>query len=78
MQQPFVIEYRPGASATISCDLVIKSSPDGYTLLFITAIFLIAAATLQKWPFNSLKDFNLIAYVGAVPQILAVHPSLPV
>jgi len=78
MGQTFIIDYRPGASATIGSDLVAKSSPDGYTLLFISATFSITAATLQKLPFDSLKDFNPIAYIGAVPQILAVHPSLPV
>ena len=78
MLQPFVIVYSPGASATIGSDLVTKSSPDGCILLFITAIFLIAATTLQILPFNSLKDFTPIAYVGAVPEILAVHPTLPV
>jgi tripartite-type tricarboxylate transporter receptor subunit TctC len=76
--QPFVIDYRPGASATVGTDVVAKSVADGYTLLFATGTFAITAVTFQKLPYDTIRDFAPIAFIGSVPMVLATHPSLPV
>jgi tripartite-type tricarboxylate transporter receptor subunit TctC len=76
--QPFVIDYRPGATSTLGSDIVAKSAADGYTLLFATGTFTITAVTFPKLPYDVVKDFAPIASIGAVPMVLTTHPSLPV
>jgi len=76
--QPFVIDYRPGAAATLGTDWVAKSPADGYTLLFASGTFTISSAMNAKLPYDILKDFAPIAFVGVVPMVLSTHPSLPV
>lgn len=76
--QPIVVENRAGASGTIAADLVAKSPPDGYTLLAGHANSnAIAPHVLAKVPFDALNDFTPITYVGYVPNVLVVTPSLP-
>ena len=76
--QPIVVENRAGASGTIAADLVAKSPPDGYTLLAGHANSnAIAPHVLAKVPFDALNDFTPIIYVGYVPNVLVVTPSLP-
>ncbi len=76
--QPIVVENRAGASGTIAADLVAKSPPDGYTLLAGHANSnAIAPHVLAKVPFDALTDFTPITYIGYVPNVLVVTPSLP-
>jgi tripartite-type tricarboxylate transporter receptor subunit TctC len=76
--QPIVVENRAGASGTIAADQVAKSTPDGYTLLAGHANSnAIAPHVLPKVPFDALNDFTPITYVGYVPNVLVVTPSLP-
>ena len=74
--QPVVVEFRPGASATLGPDLVAKSAPDGHTLVIVTSTFTMTPA-LQKVPYDPVRDFTPIIMLAAVPNILMVHPSLP-
>ena len=76
--QPIVVDNRAGASGTIAADLVAKSPPDGYTLLAGHANSnAIAPHVLAKVPFDALNDFTPITYIGYVPNVLVVTPSLP-
>jgi len=76
--QPVTVENRPGATGTIGADVVAKSPGDGYTLLMghvnSTGI---APNLFSKIPYDAIKDFAGVAYVGYVPNVLAVHPSVP-
>src|SRR6516225_1688119 len=74
--QQFVIENRPGASTTIGTEAVVRSSPDGYTLLLITTSSAINA-TLFKLNYNFLRDIVPIAGIFRVPNVMVVHPSVP-
>jgi tripartite-type tricarboxylate transporter receptor subunit TctC len=75
--QQVVIENKAGASGTIGADLVAKSSPDGYILLMGHAIAnAIAPNVLAKVPFDAATDFTAITYIGFVPNVLVVHPSV--
>lgn len=76
--QPFVIDFRPGASATIGADIVAKSPPDGYTLLFSAATFALTAVSYPKLPYDTVRDFTPVSFIGSIPFVLSVHPSLPV
>jgi tripartite-type tricarboxylate transporter receptor subunit TctC len=75
---PFVIENRSGAGGTIGAEIVARAPADGYTVLFTSASHSIAPAMYSKIPYDSMKDFAPITLVAMVPNLLVVHPSLPV
>jgi tripartite-type tricarboxylate transporter receptor subunit TctC len=76
--QQIVIENRAGAGTMIGGDVVAKSAPDGYTLLMGIATLATNPAIFRKVPYNALTDFAPITMVLSAPNILVVHPSLPV
>jgi tripartite-type tricarboxylate transporter receptor subunit TctC len=76
--EPWVIDNRPGAAGTLGSNVVARATPDGYTLLFATASFPVAAVFYKNLPFDSVRDFAGVAAVGSQPFVLVVHPSLPV
>jgi tripartite-type tricarboxylate transporter receptor subunit TctC len=76
--QQFVVENRPGANALIGTEAVAKAAPDGYTLLMTTNIFTINPWLYPNVPFNVERDFAPITLAGSTPNLLAVHPSIPV
>lgn len=75
--QAVTVENRAGATGTIGADAVAKSAPDGYTLLMGHVNSHGIAPNLFKLPYDPVKDFAAVAYVGYVPNVLAVHPSVP-
>ncbi len=76
--QGVVVENRAGATGTIGADVVAKAPPDGYTLLMgHVNSHAIAPNLFRKLPYDALKDFAPISYVGYVPNVLVVHPSVP-
>src|SRR3984957_49051 len=76
--QQFVIENRGGAGGTIGEALVAKANPDGYTILHDGTAYSINGALYASLPFDYTKDFDPVALVSLVPNILVVTPSLPV
>ncbi len=75
--QQIVIDNRSGASGIIGADIVAKSAADGYTLLHDASAFAVNPA-LRKLPFDPLKDFVPVAMLMRTPNMLVVHPSVPV
>ena len=75
--QQIVIDNRGGASGIIGADIVAKSAPDGYTLLHDASAFTVNPA-LRKLPFDPLKDLMAVAMLMRTPNMLVVHPSVPV
>ena len=77
--QPVVIENRAGAGGNIGTEAAAKSPPDGYTLVTGNNATFGANVSLYKHlAFDPVKDFAPIVLVGTQPNILVVHPSLPV
>ena len=77
--QQIVVENRGGATGNIGAELVAKAPPDGYTLLMGQASNLsINISLMGKLPFDPIKDFAPITLVATTPNLLVVHPSLPV
>ena len=72
-----VIDNRPGAGGQIGAEMVAKGQPDGYLLLMFTTAHTINA-TLQPGSYDLLKDFAPVIRYSCTPEILVVHPSLPV
>ncbi len=75
--QPFVVDNRPGAASILATDLLSKAQPDGYTLMFSTASHAVTAVYYRKLPYDPIRDFTPIGFVGAVPFVLVTHPSFP-
>src|SRR5918995_4847562 len=73
--QPFVVENRPGATTNIASDLVAKSAPDGYTLLFTTSSLAINMSLYKNLTFDALKDFAPISVFAESPNLLVAHQS---
>jgi len=75
--QPVVVENRAGAGTIIGTEIVAKAPPDGHTLLMAPGAFATNPSTYKKMPFDTLRDFAPISHVLSVPQLIAVHPSVP-
>ena len=76
--QPFVIDNKPGAGATIGAGEVARAAPDGYTLMLSnTAPISLSPFMLEPPPYDSIKSFTHVAYIGSVPNVFVVHPSVP-
>ena len=76
--QPFIIETRPGAGTNIATELVVRSPPDGYTLIFASGPNAINATLYSKLNFNYIRDIAPVASIVRVPNVMVVHPSVPV
>jgi tripartite-type tricarboxylate transporter receptor subunit TctC len=74
-----VIDNRPGAGGNIGVEAAAKSAPDGYTLVMgHIGTFAVNPALYAKLPYDPVRDFAPISLAAIVPNLLVVHPSLPV
>jgi tripartite-type tricarboxylate transporter receptor subunit TctC len=76
--QPAVVENKPGANTLIGSDFVAKAPADGYTLLVVAFPFAVTPSLIRNMPYDTLKDFAPVALAAQSPNLLVVHPSLPV
>jgi tripartite-type tricarboxylate transporter receptor subunit TctC len=76
--QPVVVDNRPGAGSIVGNDLTAKSPADGYTILLTNVAFGALPALHRKLPYDPDKDFAAVSLVNSAPQVLLVHPALPV
>src|SRR6266852_2877529 len=77
MGQQFVIENRPGAGSNIATEAVVRASPDGYTLLMVSAANMSNAALYEKLNYNFIRDIAPVAGVMRVPLVMEVNLSIP-
>jgi tripartite-type tricarboxylate transporter receptor subunit TctC len=75
--QPFVVENRPGAGATIGTDNVAKSAPDGHSLLLMSNTHTANETLLPNRPYVLMRDLAPVASINIAHHVLAVHPSIP-
>jgi len=76
--QQFVIDNRGGAGGTIGEAAAAKADPDGYTILYDATAFSVNPSLYAKLPFDYAKDFQPVFLASLVPNLLLVHPSVPV
>lgn len=76
--QQVLVDNRPGAGSTIGAEIVSRAPADGYTLLMISNTHVISAALYKTLKYDALDDFTPILEFGDAPNVLVVHPSLPV
>ena len=77
--QQVVVDNRAGAGGAIAAELVAKSPADGYTLLLANvAVMTIIPNSQKKVAYDPLKDFAPVSLIASAPQLVVVHPSLPV
>jgi tripartite-type tricarboxylate transporter receptor subunit TctC len=72
----FIVENRPGAGSNLGAELAVKSPPDGYTLLIISASYTVNPS-VYKLNFDPMNDITPIIQISGGPYVVAVHPSVP-
>ena len=77
LRQPFVIENRPGAGTNVAAEAVVRSAPDGYTLLLAASPNAINASLYDKLSFNFIRDIVPVAAISREPNVVVVNPSVP-
>jgi tripartite-type tricarboxylate transporter receptor subunit TctC len=73
-----VVDNRPGAGSTLGTDLVAKAVPDGYTLLVTHNAIAINQTLYSKLPYDTIRDLQQVAMIGATTNTLVVNPAVPV
>ena len=77
LNQPFIVDNRPGANGVIGSDLAAKAVPDGYSIHLATIGSLVLSPATGKVPYDPLRDFAPISQAVALQNIFIVHPTLP-
>ena len=78
-KQQVVIDNKPGAAGNIAMELVQRSRPDGYTLILgHVGTLAVNPAMFAKLPYDPLHGFIPVAMIASVPNVVAVHPGVPV
>ncbi|WP_421954593.1 Bug family tripartite tricarboxylate transporter substrate binding protein [Polaromonas sp.] len=77
--QRVIVENKPGAGTVIGANLVARAAPDGYTLLLATvAPLIVQPAISNSLSYDARKDFAMVGMFATVPNLISVHPSVPV
>ena len=72
-----IVDNRTGAEGIIGTDIAARATPDGYTLLFVSAAYVMNPA-VRKLPYDPLTAFEFVLRIGSSATVLCVGPSLPV
>jgi len=76
--QPVVVDYRSGGGGNIGAEIAAHLPPDGYSLVILSASHATSPSMYKKLRYDPVRDFAAISLAAAVPNLIVVHPSLPV
>jgi len=77
-KQQVIVDNRPGGGTVIGTELAARAAPDGYALLMVSTSTAVNPSLKKSLPYDTLKDFAPVIELAASPNVLVVHPSLPV
>jgi tripartite-type tricarboxylate transporter receptor subunit TctC len=77
-RQPVIVDNRPGAGTTTGTDIVVKSAPDGYTLLVVASSITINPSLYKNLSYDPVRDLEAVTQLSAFPNMLTAHPAIPV
>jgi tripartite-type tricarboxylate transporter receptor subunit TctC len=77
LNQPFVIENRPGAATNVAVEALVRAPPDGYTLLLAASANAVNATLYEHLNFNFIRDAAPVASTNRVPFVMLVNPAVP-
>ena len=78
MGQSVIVDNRGGAGGTIGVDHIAKSAPDGHSMVLSSTSLAIYPHVYLTLPFDAFRDLAPVSIVTTTPELLVVHPSLPV
>lgn len=76
--QQVLVDLRPGAAGILGSEIVAKAPPDGHTILIVATGYGLNPSLYAKLPYDTIEDFARINLLAFSPNVLVVHPSLPV
>ncbi|MBY0265289.1 MAG: tripartite tricarboxylate transporter substrate binding protein [Burkholderiales bacterium] len=76
--QQVLVDLRPGAAGILGSEIVAKAPPDGHTILIVATGYGLNPSLYSKLPYDTLDDFARVNLLAFSPNVLVVHPSLPV
>lgn len=76
--QQVVVDLRPGAAGILGSEIVAKAPPDGHTILIVATGYALNPGLYSRLPYDTLNDFTRVTLLAFAPNVLVVHPSLPV
>jgi tripartite-type tricarboxylate transporter receptor subunit TctC len=78
MRQQVVVENRSGAAGNIAAEFAARAAPDGYLVFQVSLTFAVNATLYRNLPYDLVRDFAPVTLLASSPNVLVVHPSLPV
>ncbi len=75
--QPFVADNRGGANTMVGSEIVARATPDGHTLLIVSASIAVNPSLVRKLPYDTERDFAPVGLVAGGPYLMVVHPAVP-
>jgi tripartite-type tricarboxylate transporter receptor subunit TctC len=75
--QPVIVDNRPGAGGAIGAETTVRSAPDGYTFIIVSATYAASAAYKPPSSYDPINDIQGVAVIGTTGLLLTVHPSVP-
>lgn len=75
--QPFVADNRAGANTVVGSEIVARATPDGHTLLIVSASIAVNPSLVRKLPYDTERDFAPVGMVAGGPYLMVIHPAVP-